>query len=237
MKTSTSSCLSWGLPNSIDWQTSHQLRPKETRCLDPGGSVSVLIPLKLNQRQPPLSPVFEIDPLSSLTWLYCESGPCSKAKVVVIIDTVTRPLTKTSWGSPATRLPALQAQWGEVPTNTTRQDSPILLRGTQPRSGFLPVKVGTSQLTKHSSSRPQIGTLRHLISFQTSSWAAYKPMPQTNHAQTHCLSSGTTRYEVLPGGTLQNFYNLHLNYGFKILRLLIYIISCELSRNHLIIGK
>lgn len=33
-------------------------------------------------------------------------------------------------------------------------------------------------------------------------------------------------YEVLLGGTLQNFYNLRLNYGFKILKLLIYIISC-----------
>lgn len=33
-------------------------------------------------------------------------------------------------------------------------------------------------------------------------------------------------YEALPGGTLQNVYNLHLNYGFKILKLVIYVISC-----------
>lgn len=51
-------------------------------------------------------------------------------------------------------------------------------------------------------------------------------MPQTNHAQTHGLSSGTTVYKVLPGGMLQIVDNLHLSYGFQILRLLIYVISC-----------
>lgn len=50
-------------------------------------------------------------------------------------------------------------------------------------------------------------------------------MPQTNHARTHGVSSGTTVYELLPGGMLQIVDNLHLNYGFKILKLLIYIIS------------
>ena len=50
-------------------------------------------------------------------------------------------------------------------------------------------------------------------------------MPQTNHAQTHGMSLGTTVYELLPGGILQIVDNLHLNYGFKILKLLIYVIS------------
>lgn len=52
----------------------------------------------------------------------------------------------------------------------------------------------------------------------------HKPILQTNHAQVHYLSSGTTLYEELPGEMLQNFYNLHLTHRFKIPKLLIYVI-------------
>lgn len=42
-------------------------------------------------------------------------------------------------------------------------------------------------------------------------------------------------YEELPGDMLQNAYSLHLNHGFEILKLLIYIISCKSSHIHFII--
>lgn len=120
--------LSLGLPEFINWQTPHQLRHKETGCIGPVGRGSVLIPLKLHRRTPPLTLISFWDWPSPLThmallsvWFPLQSvGHCCYYHS----DT---PFNKNLLGKTCSQAPSVAGMRGEASTNSTQCNSLILL--------------------------------------------------------------------------------------------------------------